>query len=397
MKQIGEAYIVSALRTAVAKRGGAFKHERPDNLLAAVLSATLKHNPSLPPKAIDDVVIGCAMQEAEQAFNIARIALLLADYPKQVSGMTVNRLCASGLQSIAIAAERICLNQADVMVAGGVESMSLIPMSGHKPALNPRILNDRHIAIAYGMGITAEKVAEQYHIGSEEQNRFALSSHRKACTAIEQGLFAKEILPYHLIETIPDTDLQELKIGKRTVATDEGPRFDTSLEALNKLKPAFAEGGSVTAGNSSQMSDGAAALLICSEDALRRYDLQPMARYIGYAVTGVAPEIMGIGPIYAIPKVLEQCRINKERIEWIELNEAFAAQSIAVMQTLKLAPEIVNPLGGAIALGHPLGASGAIRTTTLLHGMQRNKLHYGMTAMCVGTGMGAAGIFENIL
>ena len=397
MRQIREAYIVAAIRTAVGKRGGVFKDERPDNLLAAVLSGLLKQNPSLPPKAIDDVIVGCAMQEAEQAFNVARIALLLAGYPARVPGMTVNRLCASGLQSIAIAAERICLNQAEVMIAGGVESMSLIPMTGHKPALNPRIFDDKHIAIAYGMGTTAENVAKQYNIGREAQDRFALSSHQKACAAIQQGLFSKEILPYHLDETVLDSDTADVNTRKRTVTVDEGARFDTSAEALDKLKPAFAKDGSVTAGNSSQMSDGAAALLICSEAALKRYDLQPMARYVGYAITGVAPAIMGIGPIYAIPKVLEQCQIQKERIEWIELNEAFAAQSLAVIRDLELAPETVNPLGGAIALGHPLGASGAIRTATLLHGMQRNKLHYGMTTMCVGMGMGAAGIFENII
>ena len=397
MKQAREAYIVSAVRTAIGKRGGVFGNERPDNLLAAVLNALLKHHSNLPPKAIDDVVVGCAMQEAEQAFNIARIALLLADYPTRVPGMTVNRLCASGLQSIAIAAERICLNQAEVMIAGGVESMSLIPMTGHRPAINPRIFNDDHIAIAYGMGITAENVAKQYNISSEEQNHFALSSHQKACTAIQQGLFSKEILPYHLDKATLDPDGENINIKKQVVTVDEGPRFDTSLEALEKLKPAFAKEGSVTAGNSSQMSDGAAALLLCSEAALKRYDLQPMARYVGYAVTGVAPEIMGIGPIYAIPEVLEKCQIAKEQIEWIELNEAFAAQSLAVIKSLKLAPEIVNPLGGAIALGHPLGASGAIRTATLLHAMQSNKLNYGMTTMCVGTGMGAAAIFENIL
>ncbi|MBC6414297.1 MAG: acetyl-CoA C-acyltransferase [Chromatiales bacterium] len=397
MKQGREAYIAFAIRTPVGKRGGMFKHERPDNLLAAVLSAILKKNPTLPPKAIDDVVVGCAMQEAEQAFNIARISLLLAGYPARVPGMTVNRLCASGLQSIAIAAERICLNQAEVMVAGGVESMSLIPMTGHRPALNPRLFDDQHIAIAYGMGITAENVATHYRISGDAQNHFALSSHRKACAAIQQGAFTEEILPYHLVSTTQQEDSEDIKTAKQTLTTDEGPRTDTSADALRKLKPVFAENGSVTAGNSSQMSDGAAALLICSEKALVQYDLQPMARYVGYAVTGVAPEIMGIGPIYAIPKVLEQCKMKQEQLSWIELNEAFAAQSLAVVEHLKLAAEVVNPLGGAIALGHPLGASGAIRTTTLLHGMQKNKLHYGMTTMCVGTGMGAAAIFENIL
>lgn len=397
MKQVREAYIVSALRTAVAKRGGAFSCERPDDLLATVLNALLKRHPSLPPKEIDDVVVGCAMQEAEQAFNVARIALLLAGYPVQVPGMTVNRLCASSLQSIVIAAERICLNQAEVMVAGGVESMSLIPMSGHKPAVNPRIFDNQNIAIAFGMGITAENVAKQYQINSEDQNRFALASHQKACRAINEGAFSEEILPYHLSTTTPNDNNSSVKLAKRVVSVDEGPRFDTSLEALNKLKPAFDKKGSVTAGNSSQMSDGASALLLCSEAALKRFDLQPMARFVGYAVAGVAPEVMGIGPIAAVPKVLEQCQIKQERIQWIELNEAFAAQSLAVMRTLELVPEIVNPLGGAIALGHPLGASGAIRTTTLLHGLQRHKLQYGMTTMCVGTGMGAAAIFENIL
>lgn len=397
MSKVREAYIVSAFRSAVGKRNGVFKHERPDNLLAAVLSNLVKRYPSLPPKAIDDVIIGCAMQEAEQAFNVARIALLLAGYPVQVPGMTVNRLCASSLQSITMAAERIALGHADVMVAGGVESMSLIPMTGHTPAVNPRIFSDQHIAIAFGMGITAENVAKQYHISREQQDSFALESHQKACHAIHEGAFSAEILPYHLAAATANIADGGVKLTKRAVSVDEGPRFDTSIEALNQLKPAFDKQGSVTAGNSSQMSDGASALLLCSEAALKRFDLQPMARFVGYAVAGVAPEVMGIGPIEAVPKVLKQCRMQQGQMQWIELNEAFAAQSLAVIQTLELVPETVNPLGGAIALGHPLGASGAIRTTTLLHGMRRHKLRYGMTTMCIGTGMGAAAIFENIL
>ncbi len=395
-QQIQEAYVVCALRTAVGKYRGALATERPDDLLAFLLEQLLVQNPSLDPAAVGDVVVGCAMPEAEQGLNVARIALLLAGYPVEVPGVTVNRFCSSGLQSVAMAAERIRLGEADVMVAGGVESMSMVPMGGNKPALNPRIFDDENVAIAFGMGLTAEKVAEEYQVSRDQQDAYALASHNKACHAIDHGWFAREITPYPTRRFEVDAHSNATTVTEGSFSVDEGPRRDTSAPALTKLKPAFAANGTVTAGNSSQISDGAGALLLASEAGLKRFDLQPLARFIGYAVAGVKPEIMGIGPIAAVPKVLQRHGIKQSALEWIELNEAFAAQTLAVIDVLGLDPDSVNPAGGAIAMGHPLGATGAIRSATLLHAMQREKLRYGMVTMCIGTGMGAAGLFENI-
>lgn len=394
-KQVQEAYIVAATRTPVGKAPrGMFRNTRPDDLLVHVLKSVLAQAPSLDKSAIADVVVGCAMPEAEQGMNVARIALLLADLPNNVPGMTVNRFCSSGLQAVAIAADRIRLGEADVMIAGGVESMSMVPMMGNKVAFNPAIFTDEHVGIAYGMGITAEKVAERWNVSREAQDAFALQSHERAIAATRNGEFADEITPFRIESHTPDLDGRAVEQNLREVAQDEGPRADTSLDVLARLKPVFAQKGSVTAGNSSQMSDGAAAVLLCSEEALKRYKLTPIGKFLGFSVAGVPPEIMGIGPKEAIPHALKQTGLKLDDMGWIELNEAFAAQSLAVIQDVGLDPKIVNPLGGAIALGHPLGATGAVRTATLLHGLRRHKHKYGMVTMCIGTGMGAAGVFE---
>ena len=396
-RPLQDAYIVAATRSPVGKAPrGVLKSVRPDDLLAHVLKAALAQCPGLDPHAIDDVIAGCAMPEAEQGMNVARVALLLAGLPNTVSGMTINRFCSSGLQAVALAADRIRLGEADVMVAAGTESMSMIPMGGHKPSFSPDILKDEHIAIGYGMGITAEKVAQQWNIGREAQDAFAVESHRRAVAAAEAREFAAEITPFQVVTRAPDLDTQAVVEMRRRVSADEGPRRDTSPEALAKLKPVFAAKGSVTAGNSSQMSDGAGAVVLASEAALKRFGLKPLGRFVGYAVAGVPPEIMGIGPIQAIPKVLKQAGLALDDLDWIELNEAFAAQSLAVIGELGLDPAKVNPLGGAIALGHPLGATGAVRTATLLHGLRRRRRRYGMVTMCIGTGMGAAGVFESL-
>ncbi|HEX8961740.1 MAG TPA: acetyl-CoA C-acyltransferase, partial [Rhodocyclaceae bacterium] len=354
--------------------------------------------PNLDPKLIGDVIVGCAMPEAEQGMNVARIGLLLAGLPNTVPGITINRFCSSGLQAVADAANRIRLGEADVMVAAGTESMTAMPqMMGNKIAMNPAIFEkDENLAIAYGMGLTAEKVAEQWEVTREEQDEFAVASHRKAVAAIQGGKFKDEITPYLFTEHVPDLATGKVKLRQRTADTDEGPRPDSSLEGLAKLRPVFAAKGSVTAGNSSQMSDGAAAVLLVSEQVLRTFSLKPLARFASYAVAGVPPEVMGIGPVAAIPRAAALAGITNQDLGWIELNEAFAAQSLAVMKTLELDPAMVNPLGGAIALGHPLGATGAIRTATLTHAMQRENVKWGMVTMCIGTGMGAAGIFEKM-
>ncbi len=395
-KQIQEAYIVAAMRTPVGKAPrGMFRNTRPDDLLVHVLKSVLAQAPSLDKATIGDVIVGCAMPEAEQGMNVARIALLLADLPKSVPGMTVNRFCSSGLQAVAMAADRIRLGEADVMIAGGTESMSMVPMMGNKVAFNPEIFaTDEHLAIAYGLGLTAEKVAERWKVPRDAQDAFSLQSHERAVAATRNGEFKDEITPYRIVERMPDMTSREVKVKTREVAQDEGPRADTSLDALGKLKTVFAKDGSVTAGNSSQMSDGAGAVLLCSETALKRYNLAPIGKFLGFSVAGVPPEIMGIGPKEAIPRVLKQVGLRLDDIGWIELNEAFAAQSLAVIQEVGLDPAKVNPLGGAIALGHPLGATGAIRTATLMHGLRRRKEKFGMVTMCIGTGMGAAGIFE---
>jgi acetyl-CoA acyltransferase len=397
-KQVQEAYIVAATRTPVGKAPrGMFRNTRPDDLLAHVLESVLLQCPSVEPAAIADVIVGCAMPEAEQGMNVARIGLLLAGLPVGVPGVTVNRFCSSGLQAVAMAADRIRLGEADVMIGAGTESMSMVPMMGNKVAFNPEIFaHDENLGIAFGMGITAEKVATQWHVSREAQDEFAYTSHQRAIKATASGEFRDEISPYTIVGHSPDMNSREIKVKSREATQDEGPRADTSLEALAKLRTVFALKGSVTAGNSSQMSDGAAAVLLCSESALKRYNLTPIGRFVGFSVAGVPPEIMGIGPKEAIPRVLKQTGLNLSDIGWIELNEAFAAQSLAVINDVGLDREKVNPLGGAIALGHPLGATGAIRVATLLHGMRRHKLKYGMVTMCIGTGMGAAGIFESL-
>jgi acetyl-CoA acyltransferase len=395
-KQVQDAYIVSAVRTPVGKAPrGMFRNTRPDDLLAHVLVQAAKRVPALDLKAVDDVIVGCAIPEAEQGINVARIGLLLAGFPNTIAGLTVNRFCASGLQAVALAADRIRLGEADVMIAGGTESMSLIPMGGNKLAFNEAIFEkDANLGIAYGMGITAEKVAQQWKVSREAQDAFAVASHEKALAGTANGEFRDEIAPYEIVDRVPDLATHQVQVRKREASIDEGPRAGTSLEGLAKLRPVFAADGSVTAGNSSQTSDGAGAAILVSETALKRYALTPLARFAGFAVAGVPPEIMGIGPIAAIPKVLKQTGVKQDDLAWIELNEAFAAQSLAVIRDLGLDPTRVNPLGGAIALGHPLGATGAIRTATLVHGLRRRKQKYGMVTMCVGTGMGAAGIFE---
>jgi len=397
-KQVQDAYIVTATRTPVGKAPrGVLKHARPDDMLAHVLKSTLEQAPGLDAAAIEDVVVGCAIPEAEQGMNVARIGLLLAGIPNTVPGVTVNRFCSSGLQAVAYAANRIRLGEADVMVGAGTESMSMIPMGGNKIVANEKFFTrDENIGIAYGMGITAEKVAEQWKVSRQAQDEFATESHRRALAAIDKGEFKQEITPYPLSEHYPDFSRHQVVTRDKIVAVDEGPRPGTTPEVLAKLRPAFAVNGSVTAGNSSQTSDGAGAVLLMSEAALKRFGLQPIARFLGFAVAGVPPEIMGIGPKFAIPKVLEQTGLKLDDLDWIELNEAFAAQSLAVIADLGLDRAKVNPLGGAIALGHPLGATGAIRTATLLHGMRRRRQKYGMVTMCIGTGMGAAGVLESL-
>ncbi|HCK82430.1 MAG TPA: acetyl-CoA C-acyltransferase [Candidatus Competibacter sp.] len=394
-KQIQEAYIVAAARTPVGKVRGAFRNTRPDDLLAHVLRGVIDQCPGLDPQQIGDVIVGCAMPEAEQGMNVARIGLLLAGLPDSVPGMTLNRFCASGLQAVAQAADRIRLGEADAMLAAGTETMTMIPMGGNKIALSPEVFaKEENIGIAYGMGLTAEKVAEQWKISREDQDAFAVESHRRAVAAIASGEFKPEILPYTVLDRSPDSQTLQVRIRERVVEHDEGPRPDSSLEGLAKLKPVFAARGSVTAGNSSQMSDGAGAVLLMSARLVSQLNLKPLARFVSYAVAGVPPQIMGIGPIAAIPRALELAGLKPDDLDWIELNEAFAAQSLAVIRDLKLDSAKVNPLGGAIALGHPLGATGAIRTATLVHGLRRRGGKYGMVTMCIGTGMGAAGVFE---
>jgi acetyl-CoA acyltransferase len=396
-KQIQDAYIVAVRRTAVGKAPrGVFRNTRPDDLLAHAIRATLDDVPSVDRARIDDAIIGCAMPEAEQGMNVARIAVLLAGLPQSVAAMTINRFCSSGIQAVATAADRIRLGEADLMLAGGTESMSMVPMMGYKPAVNPSIFANEHVAIAYGMGITAENVAAQWKVSREDQDAFALASHQKATAAIAAGEFAGEIAPFTLADRYPDLARRTTRADTRVVAQDEGPRPDSSIEGLAALKPVFRAKGSVTAGNSSQMSDGAAAVLLASERAIKDYGLTPLARFVGFAVAGVAPEIMGIGPIAAIPKVLKQAGVQSAQLDWIELNEAFAAQALAVIRDVGLDPSKVNPLGGAIALGHPLGATGAVRTATIVHGLKRRKQKYGLVTMCIGTGMGAAGLLEAV-
>jgi acetyl-CoA acyltransferase len=397
-RQVQDAYIVAAVRTPVGKAPrGMFRNVRPDDMLAHVLKGAMAQVPGLDPKDIGDVIVGCAMPEAEQGMNVARIGVLLAGLPDSVPAMTVNRFCSSGVQAVALAADRIRTGDDDVVIAAGTESMSMVPMMGNKIALNDAVFrNGENVAIAYGMGITAEKVAERWKVSREDQDAFALASHAKASKAIAAGAFRDEIVPYTIESSTPDLAAGKIATRTKVADTDEGPRPDSTMEGLARLKTVFAARGSVTAGNSSQMSDGAAAVVLMSEAALRKYGVKPIAIFRGFAVAGVPPEIMGIGPIEAIPKVLSQCGIRAGDVDWIELNEAFAAQSLAVIRSLGLDPERVNPQGGAIALGHPLGATGAVRTATLVHGMRRTGGKYGLVTMCIGTGMGAAGLFETV-
>jgi acetyl-CoA acyltransferase len=388
-------YVVDVLRTPVGKAPrGVFKHTLPDDLLSHVIKNLMQRNQTVDQQEIGDVVIGCAMPEAEQGMNVARIASLLAGLPQSIPAMTLNRFCSSGVQSIATVAETIRSGDIHLALAGGVESMSMVPLGGNKYTANPTIFNNEDVAIAYGMGITAENVAKRWDITREQQDEFAAESHKKAVAGQQRGDFKAEISPIEI--TLRQADLKDATttVKKKWINDDEGPRADTSYDVISKLKPVFAARGTVTAGNSSQTSDGAGIALLASEHALRQYNLKPMGRLLSYAVAGVPPEIMGIGPIAAIPIALKRAGITLDQLDWIELNEAFAAQALAVIKELDLPRDKVNPLGGAIALGHPLGATGAIRVATLLHGLQRIKGRYGMVTMCIGTGMGAAAIFE---
>lgn len=396
-KQLQDAYIVAATRTPIGKAPrGMFKNTRPDDLLVRVLQSALLQVPNLDPALIEDAIVGCSFPEAEQGLNMARMAVLLAGLPKSIGGVTVNRYCASSLTAIAMAADRIRVGEADVMIAAGAESMSMVPLMGHHPSMNMNIFKDENIGMAYGMGLTAEKVAQQWKISREAQDQFSVDSHRKAIAAQQAGYFDDEMTSVDISERFPNLATGQIDIKTRTVSQDEGARADSTLESLAKLKPVFAAKGTVTAANSSQMSDGAGALILVSEKILKQFNLTPLARFASFAVKGVPPEIMGIGPKFAIPAACKAAGITQDQIDWFELNEAFAAQSLAVMQDLGLDPSKVNPMGGAIALGHPLGATGAIRSATTIHALRRNNLKYGMVTMCVGTGMGAAGIFERM-
>ncbi len=398
MKQIQDAYIVAATRTPIGRsHRGFFRNTRPDDLLATILKAAIAQVPNLDPATIEDIICGCAIPEAQQGLNVARVGAVLAGLPTSVGGITVNRFCASGLSAIQMAADRIRVGEAEVMIAAGVESMSMVPMMGNSPSLSPSIFErEGDVGIAYGMGLTAEKVAQQWKISREAQDAFAVQSHQRALAAQQAGYFADETTPIEVTDRSANLETGETISKTRTVSVDEGARADTSLEGLGKLRTVFSARGSVTAGNSSQTSDGAGALILASGAAVQRFGLTPLARFVSFASKGVPPHIMGIGPIAAIPAALRSAGLSQNDIDWFELNEAFAAQSLAVMNELGLDPAKVNPMGGAIALGHPLGATGAIRAATVIHALKRNKLKYGMVTMCVGMGQGAAGIFEAV-
>ncbi|MGH9572647.1 MAG: thiolase family protein [Candidatus Acidiferrales bacterium] len=399
-----EAFVVSAVRTAVGKAGkGTLHAARPDDLAAVVIREAITRVKGLDAKEVEDVVIGCAMPEAEQGMNVARIASLRAGLPVEVPAMTINRFCSSGLQAIADAAQRIMAGQGDVAVAGGTESMSMVPMGGNKVAPNPWLM-DHYPDTYLSMGLTAENLATKYGITREQADDFSLKSHQKAIAAIAAGKFRDEIVPfevaYNYVEASANGNLSRPSTKPKTLSvlfdTDEGPRADTSMEALAKLKPAFHAKGTVTAGNSSQMSDGAAAAVVMSAERAKALAIKPMARFVAYATAGCPPEIMGIGPVYAIPKALKLAGLKLDQIDVIELNEAFAAQSLSVIKELRLDPARVNVNGGAVALGHPLGCTGAKLTATILREMERRNARYGMVTMCIGGGMGAAGIFEHL-
>ncbi len=397
-RQLQEAYIVAATRTPIGRAPrGALRNVRPDSLLVHAIQGALAQVPGLDPARVEDVIAGCAIPEGPQGMNVARIAALLAGLPASVGGVTVNRFCASGLTALAMAADRIRVGESDVIIAAGTESMSQVPMNKLLPSFNPAVFEgDDNLGIAYGMGLTAEKVAERWKVSREDQDAFAYQSHQRALAAAQAGEFNDEITPLPVTDREPDLASGEVRTRQRLVVLDEGPRADTSLQALARLRPVFAAKGSVTAGNSSQTSDGAGALVVVSERILKEFNLTPLARFVSFAVRGVPPEIMGIGPKEAIPAALRLAGIGQDDLGWIELNEAFAAQSLAVMRELGLNPECVNPMGGAIALGHPLGATGAIRAATVVHALHRHQLDYGMVTMCVGTGMGAAGILQRV-
>ena len=392
---MAKAYIISAVRTAVGRAyRGSLKDTRPDDLGTIAVRGAIERVRNLDPARVDDVILGCAMPEGEQGMNVARICALKAGLPDSVPGMTINRFCSSGLQSIAMAAERIMAGFADIIVAGGTESMTMVPMGGNKPSFNPEIVENRP-EVFMPMGLTAEQVVRKYKVTREDQDVFAFHSHMKALAAIRAGKFRDETVPV-------ETTLYVAKDGEKPVPreivfdVDEGPRADTTIEALAKLKPAFDPKGTVTAGNASQMSDGAAAAVVVSEKALKSLGAEPLARFLGFAVAGVPPAIMGIGPVEAVPKLLKRLRIKLTRIDLVELNEAFAAQSLPVIRELGLDPDRVNVNGGAIALGHPLGCTGAKLTATLLHEMKRREAKLGLVTMCIGGGMGSAGLFERV-
>lgn len=389
-----EAVIASVCRTPVGKAPrGTLRAMRPDDLGGLAIGEALRRVPKLEPAEVEDVILGCAMPEAEQGMNVARIAALRAGVPESASAVTVNRFCASGLQTIAQAAERILVGAAEVIVAGGTESMSLIPMGGHKVAPNPHLLETYPDAYL-SMGLTAENLARKHEISREQQDEFSFGSHQKAVAAIDAGRFKEETVPVEVVyRTLDNGRAREERIN---FETDEGPRRDTSAQALAKLKPAFHAKGTITAGNSSQMSDGAAAAVVMSADRARQLGIKPLGRFVAYATAGVRPEEMGIGPALAIPKALKLAGLKLEDIELVELNEAFAAQVLSVLRLIELDPARLNVNGGAVALGHPLGCTGAKLTATLLYEMQRRKARYGMVTMCVGGGMGAAGIFERL-
>ncbi len=387
-----EAFIAASLRTAVGKaKKGSLREVRPEALGSEAVKAVIERTPGLDPAEVDDVLIGCAMPEGEQGLNMARVIALRAGLPQHVPAATINRFCSSGLQTIVMGAQSIMAGQNDVVVAGGAESMSMVPMTGYHYSPDP-YMAEHHPEVYLGMGVTAENVAVKYGISREDQDEFAFQSHRKAASAVKSGKFKDEIVPIE----ISMTGLQNGKTETRrfTFDTDEGPRADTTTEILSTLNPAFSPKGTVTAGNASQMSDGAAATLVMSGDKMKTLGIEPVARIAGYAVAGVAPEIMGIGPIEAIPKALKQAGLSLNDIGLIELNEAFASQALAVIRELDMDPDKVNVNGGAIALGHPLGCTGAKLTATLLHEMKRRNVRYGLCTMCIGGGMGAAGIFE---
>lgn len=397
MKQVQDAYIVAATRTPIGRSGrGYFKSTRPDDLLVASIRAAMAQVPTLDPKAIEDAIIGCSFPEGEQGMNMARIAVGLA-FNHPIGGVTVNRFCASGITAIQMAADRIRVGEADVLIAGGAESMSMVPMGGNKPSFNPEVFaRDENVGIAYGMGLTAEKVAQQWKVSREQQDAFALESHLRAVKAQQAGEFTDEITPIEIVDRFPNLATGEVSTRTRTVHLDEGPRPDTTLEALGKLRPVFAARGSVTAGNSSQTSDGAGALILASEKAVKQFGLTPLARFVSFAARGVPPEIMGIGPIEAIPAALRYAGIHHQDIGWFELNEAFAAQSLAVINTLGLDPAKVNPNGSGISLGHPVGATGAIITTKAIYELQRTGGRFALVTMCIGGGQGIAAIFERV-